>query len=109
MSEEQKEAFEAVEKINNELFIKYNKKNSDDAYIDWIARMPIVSVTFADYMIFISIGLASELGDVPEIKVYNSECNDRIYYEKSDKYESYYMLIKRKFREIKRAINEIKI
>ena len=34
---------------------------------------------------------------------------DRIYYEKGDKYETYYKFIKRKFLEIKENINKIKL
>lgn len=44
-----------------------------------------------------------------EITLYNSENNDRIYYEKSDKYETFYKYIKRKFIEIKEEIYSVKL
>lgn len=110
MTEEQKEAFEAVEKINEEIFKKYDKLNSKDLYVDWIARMPIVSIIFAGNYTLINLSLSSTNEcELPEFHIYNSENNDRIYYEKSDKYETFYKFIKRKFIEIKKEINKVKI
>jgi hypothetical protein len=110
MTEEQKEAFEAVNKINEELFKKYNKKNENDIYKDWLAVMPIVSITFASGYILIELTIPStNTCQLPEFVIYNSEDNDRIYYEKSDKYESFYKFIKRKFIEIKQEICNIKL
>lgn len=103
MTEEQKEAFEAVEKINDELFEKYNKLNRID-------MMPILSITFAGSYLFIGLTLISTNEcDLPELRIYHSENNDRIYYEKSNKYESFYRFIKRKFLEIKEEINSVKL
>jgi hypothetical protein len=58
---------------------------------------------------FISLTIPSEKNIIPEIQIYHSEDNDRIFYEKSNKYETYYKFIKRKFIEIKKEINSIKL
>jgi hypothetical protein len=47
--------------------------------------------------------------DLPEINLYHSENDNRIYYEKSDKYETFYTFIKRQFREVKNQLNSIKL
>ena len=39
----------------------------------------------------------------------NTVDDDRIYYEKSDKYETWYQLIKRKWRIAKDEVNMIKL
>lgn len=96
MNEEQKEIFDAVEKINEELFKKYNK-------LDKIDYLPIVSCRFGSGYSTISISIASEF-QIPEFNIYFSEQDDRIYYEKSNKYETFYKFIKRKFRMIKEEI-----
>ena len=94
MTTKQQEAFDAVQKINDELFLKYNDSTP-----------PTVSITFANRMIFISVSLP----DLPEIHVYNSEDDDRIYYEDGDTYESFYDFIKRKFNFIKEEIYAIEL
>lgn len=110
MTEEQKEALEAVEKINEELYFKYSKRNEKDIYKDWIAELPILSIVFASNYLFIGLTIPhTDACELPEMKIYNSECNDRLYYEKSDKYETFYKYIKRKFREIKEEINKVKL
>ena len=45
--------------------------------------------------------------DEYDIMLFNSGNNDRIYYEESDTYESYYSLIKRRFSEIKENIYSV--
>lgn len=110
MTNEQQEAYDAVEKINDELFEKYSKLNDGSVYVDWLSRLPVVSITFANSYTFISISIPSTDSCIlPEILLYNSEDDDRIYYEKSDKYESFYKFIKRKFISIKEAINAVKL
>lgn len=103
MTIEQTEAFEAVEKINDELINKYYKREDIDT-------MPLVSITFVGIYLFINLTIPSardvESIDIP---IYNSENDNRIYYEKSNKKESFYKFIKRKFIEIKRCINEVKL
>jgi len=90
--EEFKEALEAAEYFNEKLSEKYGS----DA--------PIISVTKASYILIINISPP----DLPEIGLYFSEDEDRIYYEKGDKYESFKKYIPRKFREIKNKLNLIK-
>lgn len=110
MNEDQKEAFEAVEKINEELYKKYSKKDPKRFNYDSLDKMPIVSITFAGVYVFIGLSIPStDKCTIPEINLYSSENNDRIYYEKSNKYETYYKFIKRKFLEIKQELNIIKI
>lgn len=101
MTQEQQEAFGAVEKINEELFNKYNKKNNLD-------NLPTVSITFADRYMFIGLSIPSTI-DLPEISLYSSENNNRIYYEKGDKYETFYKYIKRRFLEVKEEIYSVKL
>jgi hypothetical protein len=110
MTNEQQEVFEAVDKINEELYKKYSKKDPKNFNYDSLDKMPIVSVTIAGPYLSIGIGIPStDKCFLPEFNIYNSENNDRIYYEKSDKYETFYKYIKRKFREIKEELNAIKI
>jgi hypothetical protein len=110
MTQEQTEAFDAVERINDELFKKYNKLDEKDAFKDWIAKMPILSVTVAGNYLFIGLSIPSSAVCVlPEITIYSSENNDRVFYEKSNKYETFYKFIKRKFIEIKEEIYSVKL
>lgn len=110
MTQEQTEAFDAVERINCELFKKYNKLDEKDAFKDWIAKMPILSVTVAGNYLFIGLSIqSSDVCVLPEITIYNSENNDRVFYEKSNKYETFYKFIKRKFIEIKEEIYSVKL
>ena len=106
----QQEAFDGVEKINKELYKKYSKKNPKNFNYDSLDKMPILSVTFAGPYIFITLSVpANDICTLPEFQIYHSENNDMIFYEKSNKYESFYKFIKRKFLEIKEEINNIKI
>lgn len=110
MTDLQKEALDAVEKINEELYKKYSKKDSKNFNYDSLDRMPILGVTFAGVYMFITINIpATDSCVMPEITIYNSENNDRIYYEKGNKYETFYKFIKRKFREIKEEFNSVKL
>ena len=110
MTKEQKDAFKAVEKINEELFAKYDELNTSDNYKDWLAIMPILSVTFAGGYLFINLTIPSnDVCKLHEFSIYNSENNDRIYIEEKDTYETFYIFIKRKFDEIKEVINEVKL
>ena len=76
MTEEQQEAFNAVEKINEELFKKYDKKNKNDSYKDLLSSIPIVSITIASGYMFIGLSLVStDTCQIPEKTLYNSENN----------------------------------
>jgi len=110
MNEEQKEAFEAVCKINEELYKKYSRKDPKNFNYDSLDKMPIVSITFASNYMFINLTIpSSEICVLPEIEIYSSENNDRIYYEKSNKYETFYKFIKRKFIDVKTEIYSVKL
>ncbi len=105
MTKEQKEAFEAVEKINEEIYERYEKLDQEDSFKDWISRMPILSITFAGTYMFIGLSLSSQ-SDLPEFNIYNSEYDDRIFDEGKNEYEMFYNFIKRKFIEIKAEMEE---
>ena len=110
MTVDQQEAFDAVEKINEELYKKYSKKNPKNFNYDSLDKMPVLSITFAGVYTFIALSIPSTgVCMLPEFQIYNSEDNDMIFYEKSGKYESFYKFIKRKFLEIKEEINNIKL
>ena len=100
MNKEQKEAFKAVEKANDKLFKKYDKNNELD-------YLPIFTIVIAGNMFFITLSIPDNYNS-QEINIFNSENNDRIYYEKSDKYETFNRLIKRKFLEAKEEIYDVK-
>lgn len=105
MTKLQKEALDAVEKINDEIIDKWTKKKKDFDYI------PQLSIIMSMESFFIGLTVPSDIGmDIPEFHIYNSfVTDDRIYYEKSDKYETFYKYIRRKFNLIKEEINKIKI
>ena len=100
MNKEQKEAYEAVENINEKLFIEYDKNDNLD-------YLPIFSITIADYYFFVSLSIPHDF-ESQEINIFNSESNDRIYYEKTDKYETFEDLFKRRFLETKVQISDVK-
>lgn len=109
MTQEQKEALGAVEKINEELYKKYSKKDPKNFNYDSLDLMPVLGVTFAGVYMFITISIPSKNNIIPEITIYHSENDERIFYEKGNKYETFYKYIKRKFMEIKNEIYSIKI
>lgn len=110
MTIDQKEAYDAVEKINDELYKKYSKKDPENFNYDSLFKMPIVGITFAGVYMLITLSIpSSDVCSIPEITLYNSEDNDRVFYEKSNKYETYYKFIKRKFIEVKEEIYSIKL
>jgi len=100
MTEDQKDAINAIEKINEKLYAKYDKNDDLD-------NLPIVNITIADMYFFIAISIPDEFHG-QEVKIFNSENNDRIFYEKSNTYETFYKLIKRKFLETKEEIYCVK-
>lgn len=110
MTDKQQEAFNAVSKINEELTKKYLKKHEKDPYNDWLSYTPVLSVMFANDMVFINLSIPSDFEiNLPEISIYSSLTDDRIYYENVDRYETFYKLIKRKFLLIKETINKVKL
>lgn len=101
ITEKQKEVFEAVEKINEELFEYFDNKLI-------LNNQPILSITFADYITLIGLSIPLTSTSL-EINIYNSEDDDRIYDEENDEYEKFYPFIKRKFNEIKEEISLINL
>jgi hypothetical protein len=96
LSEEQINAIKAVQKINNEMYDKEGWENHDT----------LLSITICSYMFSITLNVNKING---EFDIYNSGNDDRIYYEKSNKYEEWYSYIKRKFRELKIDLDDIKL
>lgn len=97
LSIEQQKCIEAVQKINNELHDKEG----------WENHTTLLSVSICSY--FYSVALNVNKANA-EITLFNSSnFDDRIYYEKSDKYEEWYTFLKRKYREAKDILNEIKL
>lgn len=97
ISEEQLECLKAVQKINNEMYDKGH----------WSDHNTLLSMTICSYSYFVTLNINS---CNTEINLFNSsEEENRIYYEKSDKYESWYKFLKRKFRDIKFEIENIKL
>lgn len=101
ITEEQKEAFEAVEKINEELFEYFDNKLM-------LNNQPILSIIFADYITLIGLSIPLTSTSL-EINIYNSEDDNRNYDEENDEYEKFYPFIKRKFNEIKEEISLINL
>jgi hypothetical protein len=109
MTIEQKEALEAIEKINGELYKKYSKKDPKNFNYDSLDLMPILAVTIAGVYMLITLSIPSKNNILLDITLYNSEDNDRIFYEKTNTYETFYKLIKRKFLEVKEEIHAVKL
>ena len=103
MEYEREEAAEAVSRINDELYAKYGEEGRDLSY------MPALSITFGNSEVSISLHIPSDYGEIPSLLLYNSENNDREYYENFDTEERLYKLIKRKFREVKKIINDLEL
>lgn len=101
MTNEEKTALDAVEKINEELELIY-KDNYD--------KLPRISFKTSSDLFSISLFIPSNGHlTIPEFELYNSWDDDRNYNENTNTYETYYKLIKRKFVEIKKEINSVKL
>jgi len=109
MTQEQKEAFDAVNKINDELYKKYSKKDPKNFNYDSLDLMPILGITFAGTYMLITLSIPSKKQVIPGITLYHSENDDRIFYDKGNKYETFYKFIKRKFIEVKEEIYAVKL
>lgn len=101
MTEEQKEAFEAVEKINEELFEYFDNKLM-------LNNQPILSITFAEYMTLIGLSIPLTSTSL-DINIYNSVDDDRKYDYENDECEKFYPFIKRKFNEFKEELSLINL
>jgi hypothetical protein len=101
MTEKEQAIYDAVQRINEELDKKWRKRGHD--------MRPTVICTFGSHIQVIAISLCSRTISFQEICLWCSVDDDRIYYEKSDKYETWYQLIKRKWRIAKDEVNMIKL
>lgn len=101
MTEKEHAIYDAVQRINDELDKKWSKRGHD--------MQPIVSCVFGSHVQAIDIHLSSSAIKFQSINLWCSVDDDRIYYEKSDKYETWYQLIKRKWRQAKEEVNMIKL
>jgi len=99
MNREQQDAFDAVEQINDEIYVNWE---TDYIY------MPQLLVTFSTGMTLIGLSVPSE-NNLPEFHLYDSENDDRIFYEETNEYETFYKYIKRKFKLIKKEINKVNL
>lgn len=90
----QKGALDAVQRINNEMYGKVGWENHNI-----LLGIDICSWYFLVYIESINF----------RVTLYNSEQDDRIYYGKSDKYEEWYSFLKRKFRDFKKELENIKL
>jgi len=96
ISDKQSGALKAIQKINNEMHDKEGWRNHDT----------LLSINICSFRFFITLNVNKVNA---EFLLYDSDQDDRIYYEKSGKYEEWYSYIKRKFREIKWNLDSIKL
>lgn len=99
LSDKQLACIAAVQKINNEQHDK----------VGWQNHNSVLSMSIGGYYFSVDFDINLPSGDYVKIPIYFSENETRIYYEKSDKYEEWYSFIKRRFREIKKELNSIKL
>lgn len=92
MTELQKEAVEATEKLN----AKFKKDTHG------------FGVSMANQGVGVTLYINLKETRI-EISMYDSSFDDRIFYPKLNKEEKLTALLKRKFREIKKDLNKIKI
>lgn len=92
------EECDAVQRINEELYEKHQLADGGTKIA--------LGITVIDFFCEIKIYFFEEN---IELLLYNSENNDRIYNDKSDEYESIYVYLKRKFKELKKLINSVKM
>jgi len=102
MTTEQQDVLQAVEQLNDELYIKYLDNVSLNA--------PVIAVTFIGDIFAVTINLVNyENINIPEFQLFNSVENDRIFYESTNEYETYYHFIIRKYNEIQNEICKYKL
>lgn len=96
LSIEQQKCVEAVQRINNKMHDKEGWQNHD-TLLD-------ISICGFHYAVDMYIGKANV-----KINLFNSGNDNRIFYEKSNKYEEWYTYLKRMYREAKTILNDIKL
>lgn len=96
MTKEFKEAYKAVEDLNDELTEAQGESDDEIAF----------SVTSNGYITLINIDITA--GDISVTgMVYCSEEDDRRYDEESDEYEEFYNYLLRKYREFKKNLDSM--
>lgn len=96
LSIEQQKCIEAVQRINNEMHDKEG----------WENHNTLLSVTICGFQYAVDMYIDKANA---EINLFNSENDNRIFYEKSNKYEEWYTYLKRMYREAKTILNDIKL
>lgn len=94
MTELQKEAVEAAEKLNTQL-----KKYDRVGFVVELASQSVYIHLWVSFFDLVEI----------KISIYDSRDDDRIFYPKLNREEKLTALLRRKFREIKKDLNKIKI
>ena len=97
MNNTQKDIIDAVDIINEELYEKAVNKQ----------KFPYLLITFAPFVESVDLILNADF--CSEINIYNSEDNDREFFEKTNEYETFYKYFKRNIKEVKKEISSIKI
>lgn len=99
LNEDQSGCLKAVQRINNEQHDR----------VGWRSHNNLLAMSICSYAFVVKL----HVGMLAEITLYDSSQDEdyggRIYYEKSDKYEEWYSFLKRKFREVKNDLNNIKL
>lgn len=102
MTQDQKEIYEAVEMLNDNLIELYEEKFKEDKYC--FDKMPSFSFTISINEIVVEVY-------IPNIDttftIYNSINEDREFSEEENCYELFYDYAINKFRKIKEEINSI--
>lgn len=101
LTDEQQEAIIACEKLNEKLFTKYELISKEE-------ERPILSVNIYDYGCIVNISIPHDFGLI-NIELFNSENNDREFIEPINDYEPLYSYLIKKFNELKKIINNIKL
>lgn len=93
MLKEYEEIYKAIGEINDELYEKYGDDNN---------TLLTMTVNYCYSFINLTIGMF-------EFSIYCSEDDDRIFFERLNRYENWKTYIKRKFKAIKAEINKVKL
>lgn len=98
------EALALMEELNEKYFIEYYGETRFP-----IEFAPEISLQLFDAAFLIMLYINSVRFIPIEIVLFNSDNDDRIYYEETDSYEPLYDCIKRKYQNILEGMNKIKI
>jgi len=102
MYEEIREVQMVIDLLNDEMYDNLENKDS-------LNDLPQFSITIIDSLW--SVDLLMNYSDInmPKIPIYESESDERIYYEKTDDYEEYEDLFRRKFKAVLKKLNNVKL